>query len=178
VKRKRLVIIIVSFLAAIVLAALLWPREREPEYDGELLSVWLRRYKTYERVDAPSANEALTAIRQIGTNAIPWLTKWVVFEPSKTKLQLLRYIEKFPSNLQRPLQALIGVDWKAYSRQELATLGFQALGSQARSAVPELVRVLVHRKSVYDYSIISALQAIGDDSIPPIVNIFADLANP
>jgi len=44
-------------------------RHREPEYDGKALHLWLEQIgENPRRTDA-----AITAVRAIGTNAIPWL---------------------------------------------------------------------------------------------------------
>jgi len=63
-------------------------------------------------------------------------------------------------------------------RHELAIEGFRALGPQARSAVPEIVQALVRGKGMFGYPLTPALVAIGDDSVPPIVDVMTNLANP
>ena len=149
--------------------------EREPEYKGQTLTYWLGKLAEFP---SNPENEGLIAIRQIGTNAIPWLTKWVVYEPSKTKLRLLDFAEELPVKLRRPLQVIITGDRMWAVRHELAIVGFRALGPQARSAVPELVQALVRGKGMFGYPLTAALVAIGDDGISPIVNVMTNMANP
>src|SRR5437660_464012 len=61
-------------LAAV--AALVWPREREPEYKGRALSVWIQggASRTLQAADRAAKIEA---IQHIGTNALPHLLKWI-----------------------------------------------------------------------------------------------------
>jgi hypothetical protein len=173
VKRRRRFLILVAVCGVALAIILASSGEREPGYKGQTLTYWLGKLS-----QDPSENEALTAINQIGTNAVPWLTKWIVYEPSKTKLRLIDFTEKFPEKLQRPLQVMITGDRMWAVRDELAIIGFTELGPQARPAVPELVRALVRGKGVFGYPLTPALVAIGDDSIPPIVNVMTNLANP
>jgi hypothetical protein len=74
-------IIICGFLTAMILGAVLWPREREPEYDGVLLSEWLERYSVSASGYQRSENfRAIQAIQRIGTNAIPFFLRWIQYE--------------------------------------------------------------------------------------------------
>ncbi len=55
-----------------------WPRDNEPKYNGKTLTKWLeisasRRYDNRW----PQAEDA---VRHIGTNALPWLTKWISYD--------------------------------------------------------------------------------------------------
>jgi len=173
VKRRRRILILVAACSVVLTIFLASSGEREPRYKGQTLTYWLG--KSFDR---PSEDEASTAISQIGTNAIPWLTKWIVYEPSKTKLRLMAFTEKLPRKFQGPLQVMITDDRMWAVRDDLAIRGFRALGPQARSAAPELVQALVRGKGMYGYPLTAALVAIGDDSIPPIVNVMTNLANP
>jgi hypothetical protein len=174
VKRRRRFLILVAVCGVVLTITLASSGEREPKYKGQTLTYWLVKLSH----DA-SEKEALTAINQIGTNAVPWLTKWIVYEPSMTKQRLLDFTQKLPEKLQRPLQVMITGDRWWAERQELALIGFRELGPQARSAAPELVQALVRGKGgVFGYPLTPALVAIGDDSILPIVNVMTNLAYP
>lgn len=67
--RKRRVITVAAVTAALVLGCLLL-RSPEPRHQGRKLSTWLRDFDA----DSPQSRaEAALAVRQIGTNAVPFL---------------------------------------------------------------------------------------------------------
>ena len=145
--------ILFTVIAAIVLAGLVWEagRGRQPRYQGKLLTDWLERYSGQISGGAfiPNRNaglreEAATAIRQIGTNAIPWLLALAAIEDSTTKRWIIGHYpvsNKLAANLlARPFL----FRWAAKS--DLAPMnafaGFRCLGPAARPAVPALIQVL------------------------------------
>jgi hypothetical protein len=77
-KRRRLLRILLASVASIMLAYLVWPREREPEYNGAALSTWLARCGSTNQSESLAA---VAAIRHIGTNALPFLIRWIQYEP-------------------------------------------------------------------------------------------------
>ena len=146
--------------------------QREPTYRGQTLTYWLMK-SCFE-----GDKDATAAVRQIGTNALPSLTKWLLYEPSKMKLRILDACEKLPRKICNPLRDFIAGDpyWKI--RPDLAEYGFALLGPQAQPAAPELVRALNHHKKDYNYCrITSVLRYIGDDSLPPLVTVMTNRAN-
>ena len=72
-------------------------REREPEYGGKRLSEWVDRYSG-EFGDLTW--EADRAIRQIGTNGIPCLLKWLGYETPTWNRKLNRIISSFNASWQ------------------------------------------------------------------------------
>jgi HEAT repeat protein len=130
--------------------------------------------------------EATAAVRQIGTNAIPSLTKWLLYEPSKMKLRMVDACEKLPCKIQIPLRDFIGDRlWKV--RPDLATYGFSLLGPEAKPAIPELVRALaLYQKQSHDnylsfrrtFIAASVFRSVGEDSLPPLVTVMTNRANP
>src|SRR4051812_3891090 len=73
-KKRRLLLAGGSVIAAVILAVVFWPGPKEPEYQGKKLGEWGARH------DGPPA-ETATAVRAIGTNALPLLLKWIDFSP-------------------------------------------------------------------------------------------------
>src|ERR1043166_10199828 len=73
-KRGWLIVLIVAVCAVVaIVAALVWPGEKEPVYQGKKLSEWIdQAWRASGR-----EQEARFAIRQIGTNAFPVLVKWI-----------------------------------------------------------------------------------------------------
>ena len=87
----------------------------EPGYAGQTLGYWADHafhYSGFRRV--PDA-DATTAIRSIGTDALPCLVKW----------------------LQIPNRTSQGIDY-----QQRALHGFEILGPLAKPAIPDLIKII------------------------------------
>jgi HEAT repeat protein len=118
---------------------------------------------------------ATAAVRQIGTNALPSLTRWLVYEPSKMELRVTDACERRIPNPLRDI--LVDRHWKV--RPDLAEYGLRLLGPEAKPAIPELVRALAdHKKPGAELRITRALRYIGEDSLPPLVTLLTNRANP
>ena len=113
----------------------------EPAFEGKSLSFWLRQYGSTMLADsiprrAPNMaarnNQAVAAVRAIGTNAIPFLLRMLRAKDSAVCLQVLR--------LARTLH--IKVPYRpAYERNRDGRDGFAILGDAARDAVPALAEI-------------------------------------
>ena len=145
----RAVLVIGGILFAAVLIAVLWPVEKEPEYHGKKLSEWL---DPIGNVKKSGADEA---VRHIGTNAIPWLLRWVAdphaSEMPKRRQLLLQCISKLPKGLRtRLLPRGVPVDpsWRGkgaaangFNYAEVsATSAKLALDSYLKDSDPEVRR--------------------------------------
>jgi len=118
--------------------------------------------------------EAAVALNAIGTNALPWLTKWLLYEPSKLKLKMIELSERLPTRMRN---VVLG-NHSSYSRGELAIHGLMLLGRQARPAIPVLIRSLVvHGVGNDGWPITEVLASIGEESLPPLVAIMTNSAN-
>src|SRR5258708_21110164 len=132
--------ILIGFLLASVLGVFVWRASgpREPVFGGRTLTSWLERHVPSTSADppydSPGWKKADEALRTIGTNAIP------------TLLQMIRAKDPPPVVLKL-LQAAGRYRWTrinyryAYWRNEEAEYAFQVLGTNAASAVPELIKM-------------------------------------
>ena len=135
-KRRRTVLTLIGCVAAVTFAIFIRPREREPEYNGIPLSEWVAHY----HIDGYDP-QTFEAIQDIGTNALPCLVRWIQYEKPRWKTALNLLGEKLPSSIQRlPLSRWLVYD-KAERRAELAVEAFRVLGSNARPARDELLRL-------------------------------------
>src|SRR5580765_1343386 len=90
--RKRrvylgLVILAVAGVVGLIVAGAVRERDSaEPVYKGRKLSEWVMELPpeptTYGR------SEAEVALREIGTNALPYLLKWISYEPAPWRLKI------------------------------------------------------------------------------------------
>lgn len=130
-KRIRLAIAAVAIVAMICCLAFAISRPREPKYQGKTLSAWLTPEGVME--DTTEYDRATgNAVRQIGTNAIPWLLKWAEAKDSPLKVKIFDWLSSYRSLNFHPISA------RHYHL--LAIWGFQFLGTNARPAWPTLVK--------------------------------------
>jgi len=133
-KKRRLLLILLGFVAVTALAVLIWPRKREPEYDGVPTSVWLE--KTAPREDFARA------IKCIGTNGLPVLVRSVDFQMPYWRYWLrCKIAPKLPKAVvgNCPVQSLLGE--KALHRANAAVLAFEILGRDALPALDDLRQI-------------------------------------
>jgi hypothetical protein len=160
-RRRR---VIIDFAAGLLLAIAVfafWPAESEPRYNGMKLSEWLARYKApptliswgrqngqmiiheIRLTPGPSKEEAAEAIRQIGTNALPWLVRWVAYEKPAWKNCLLEISTRFSTVFRKaratrkPYPTMIYGE-SPETRANRAPEAFYLLGRQALPAVKRL----------------------------------------
>ncbi len=118
------------------------------------LSEWLAFYERTE------TRQAARAVRQIGTNGIPFLIAQLRAEDSKTKALLIQCVG------QRRLNR-VGLS-TAGQRRSLAQRGFELLGPEAKPAVPELIEILKNPSTCMEAA--AALTWIGDDGLFALTN--------
>lgn len=137
-KKSRVSLVVVLALAAI--GALSYAtRTSEPSFQGRALSRWLSDIENAH--EDREAEPAMNAVRQIGTNAIPYLLGMMRVEDSKLK-------ETFITLFARA--HIFRIRIPDASRKHLrAMFGFEALGAQASSAVPELKELVNNPKIVH-----------------------------
>jgi hypothetical protein len=162
--------IFIALACAIAVGALAWivTRDREPTYDGESLTYFVLRSPPDYSPQAYKAGERVAkAIEQIGTNAIPYLIKWLQYEEPKPnwKTQLRATVRR---RLGKDIFNSTGID-----RASLAPLAFQPLGPKADPAIPELTRLAnqsktgnVPKRAIWALALIRTTNAL-----PPLINI-------
>src|SRR4051794_33186631 len=103
-------------------------RPTEPSYDGRSLNTWVRLCLE----DSPATRTiAASGIRQIGTNAIPFLLKWIRYDPPAWKTSLYAMVGRF-KKLEDSRELLARATAQA----------FAALGAQGKGAIGELSRLM------------------------------------
>ncbi len=170
--------------------ALVLSRDREAEYKGRTLTEWLLVYSP-QGFDAPRSyvpgrraaerREAAEAVREIGTNALPWLVKWVRYEGHDSLMNRLRataYV-KLPGSVTDSFILRWLLTDRAGRQANSAVAGFEILGAQASPAVPDLARVLQHPRVPWTTArAMICLAAIGADGLPPLLATVTNQAKP
>jgi HEAT repeat protein len=145
---------LVVILALSTIGVLLYvSRTNEPSFQGRALSQWLEDIENAR--DDQAAEPANNAVRQIGTNAIPYLLEMMRAEDSQLK-------ETFNTLVARAHIYRFRIP-DASGKHACAFVGFCALGPQAGSAIPELT-VLVNNPKLARFAA-AALIYISPDGV-------------
>jgi hypothetical protein len=176
-QERRLVLILLAGAALVGIAVIIWRSDREPEYSGKKLSEWLRLYRQPIGAMAPViSDEAVDAVRNIGTNGLPFLVKWMQEEQAnlprwKEKLYVRVYCWNLNSRARNMiLEGLASRELRA-SR---AIWGFMILGPKASPAVPDLVRVARNGNGWSAKAATAALGYLGKDALQPLLTLAGD----
>src|SRR3954447_13776478 len=144
-----------AMLAIAAVVAICWPGEKEPEYQGKKLNYWIERSQSVDAIGEKEAARA--AVQQIGTNALPYLLKWMEHVSwSKTKEWDMLWV-RLPRLVQgsSPVRKFI---WEGH--REAALYGFRVLGSQASPAIDDLLRLANSSSEIVATRALLALGAI------------------
>jgi hypothetical protein len=140
--RKRLVLAIAGFIALVAGLWLLLNRNAEPSYEGKRLSEWVEIYSSASQPFA-EFQQAASAIRAIGTNALPFLIQWAASEPGAVRHCLTTVSQRLPSRISNNRTV---TDWllEPQMRSFMARLALGVLGEDAVPAVPALHQVALN----------------------------------
>lgn len=137
-KRVKIVLAVVAVALIGVIVWAVASGEREPVYHGKRLSEWLQRVYPPPGGRASTQQEAdhremAYAVRQIGTNAIPMLLRMLRAKDSGLKVGVMGLLAKLH---------IVSAGWtRAYQLNGMAAFAFEALGDQARCAVPDVIQI-------------------------------------
>jgi len=169
-KRQKWLFFLVGAFAAIGLFACLI-RQREPSYRCKLLSEWLEIYGKEvgaSRALRPPVGEGSYAIRQIGTNAIPFLLQWIRYDVSKDKFVSLARM------LPPPLGHRCSIGQKQL-RSQNAIYALAQLGDDAGIAFPELAKLMNDpERPNASRGAVGVLSLIGKPAVPILTAQLAD----
>jgi hypothetical protein len=143
--RSKAVLIAIAILGAAV-TWLLLRRGHEPGYKGEKLSHWVISLGQAKAGLGP-AEDQKDAILQIGTNALPFLVKWIKL-PEERDLRLFGVPFGLPTT---------------HRKAELAhgsLAAFAVLGPRAATALPDLVGLVHETNQTVFYRILNAIDTI------------------
>lgn len=167
--RTLLLLIPLAGACAALLWALLPPRDHEPTYQGRSLSHWLTTAIDCRFTDAAKAREATNAVHHIGTNALPWLVKWLDSQIPKWRDNLMNRLPRQAYAHPRFARPVLG---PAGTRLWLSVTGFEILGEEAAPAVPALL-ALAGNWEPNDRSqcVLLALSFLGNSGATALVSV-------
>ena len=172
--RRRSLVIAAGCACLALFTWALWPGEKEPEYQGKKLSEWILivHRDSLRNKETPGGVQGVEAIAHIGTNAIPFLLRWMENDPPRWR----RILADVKQQVSEPLgMGRISEAWiHGPCDMNQALLGFSLLNSNANGAVPRLETLVKSKNSrVASYSAL-ALMKIGDAGLPPLLAALDD----
>jgi hypothetical protein len=162
---RRVVVVVVSALVAVALAFLLWGSEREPRFQGKTLSAWLLE-GAWKPIGLTGAQEE--AVRCMGTNALPFLVKWVQYVTPPWRVRLTM-------NARR----LVGRDWTVFrddgvERARLSLACLQRLGPDVGPAMPEFVKMMKQTNAEVAIRALQIVDSAGKAGIPVLLDVLTN----
>ena len=143
--------------------------EHQPRYQGRSLSAWLAI--SYEQ-GSVSDEEAREAVLHIGTNALPYLLRWIQHQPPRWHYSLQRFL---PSRIWENWSFQGFLAGRSGMRAEYGSQGFYILGTNSIAALPELERLMTSNTTpVVVRRALSAVVCIGEPSLPVLERALAD----
>jgi hypothetical protein len=131
--KARKILFPLACLAAVGVLLTFSIHSREPRYRNRPLSYWVAALAG-PRAQGPESKEAPAAVNSVGSNAVPFLLKWIPYEPPPWRPvadRLLRSSPRMPEERSEREFLAWGAD-----------RAFWILGTRAVSALPELVRMM------------------------------------
>jgi HEAT repeat protein len=148
--------IVVCVLAAIIVGAVVISasHRHDPVYQKKRLSEWIAQLDSEGRKRA----QAVKALREIGTNAVPYVMQSLGPGDSPRKMKLIQLARK---------QTVVKAPFRlAYERQSTVLKAFYYLGADAKGAIPALNKLLDNPLTIH--TAIYALFGIGNEAMPAL----------
>jgi HEAT repeat protein len=156
------VLIIAAITGCLLAGALLFraTRDSEPVCEGKRLGEWV---ELLTAGNGSKRAEAEVALRQMGTNALPHLVRML-----RTRDSAFKENVRLVASLQTMVNLRLS---RAADQRSRALAAFEALGSEARAAIPDLADLLNRGENPMDLG--RALAAVGPDAVWPLTQALA-----
>jgi HEAT repeat protein len=174
-RRRQVAITLVSAIVLGMSCALYFGCHSEPSSHGyslgHLLATYVRIYQGY--LTTPGWQDTRQYVREIGTNGLPQMLRWLSEERPPWKAKAFDFHEK---QLPSVLKTKLVHDWLSGEREELhakaGVCGFEILGPTAVPALPALERIALDSKHpARSARAINALKSLGRNAVPALVRI-------
>jgi hypothetical protein len=141
VPKLKLLLVGCGVVALVAGALALTRTTTEPSFKQVPLSEWLTRSYRHRGTNEAAVAEATHAIREIGTNALPYLLEGVRFQPSSWKSNAYNTIKRFPKTLQPAFLATWLTESRNKTKARQSGQLIWILAEKAIPAAPELLRL-------------------------------------
>src|SRR5215831_9575772 len=174
-RRRQVAITLGSAIALGISGALYFGCRSEPSSHGyslgHLLATYVRIYQGF--LTTPGWQDTRQYVREIGTNGLPQMLRWLGEERPEWKAKAFDFHEK---KLPSVLKTKAVHTWLSGEREELhakaGAYGFEILGPMAVPALPALERMALDSKHpARSARAIAVLKSMGKDAAPALVRI-------
>ena len=149
----------------------------EPKYQGKRLGQWVELYEN-ARADSAEENQAVQALKAIGSNAIPYLVKWIA-DPSASDGHYLGAADSFAVFGAAGSPAIPELARLLESTNQLsATLAGTALGHIGKPSLPALMHALTNRMFRIGTQAALTLVELGTNARPAVPILLRQLEHP
>jgi hypothetical protein len=148
-------------VAVVAWTALTRDREPQPEFQGRALSFWVRD------IDENSAEEAVLAI---GTNATPYLLRWIQYETPSWRIFASDFVGAVMPQKVRQHLARHFANNRRGKLADGSVVAFRMLGTNAFDALPSLGALLKSSGPETACRSVAVLEALG----PPALQTLTD----
>jgi hypothetical protein len=174
--KRRLIILgltiaVIALLVGFIL--LLGNYDQQPTYAGKTLREWLLLHvEDIQNRDSPETGQAATSIKHIGSNAVPFLIRWLEDYQEMPKWRSSVY-----GGVENALGSQVAIRVASalephYVNSLLAREAFRVLGPAAECAIPNLIRLATNSTTPPIASrATSALGDVGEASLPHLIQI-------
>jgi hypothetical protein len=116
---------------------------REPSFHGRPLSFWLlMAQETWSgKLTQPGWQQTSDAIRETGTNALPYLLEWMAYSRPPWRTQAVAVLKKFPKSIANNQKLERWVAGPGAERADATVWAFKVLRAEAAPIVPALLRL-------------------------------------
>ena len=172
-RKRRVYLVVIGVVLAVVAVIWVFRPEREPEYGGKKLSEWVQLYNGLSAFPNPDAE---SAVQHVGSNALPYLLQWMHYEQAnwkreffKTTNSLIRYM----THSWRLREA------KREARALGAIRALTILGPEAVPSITVLTRLLNNANYPFKVTVVAGVLAdLGEIGLPPLLSVLTNAHAP
>jgi HEAT repeat protein len=179
-RRKKILIALTCLIVIAGIALVCW--NAEPRYNGHSLSYWMDHFGSLNIATNAEEAKARDAISHIGTDAVPYLLKWMSYERDSSD----RYPKNLVAELANAVAPTNSSTWSPsqtedslFRRANTSVFVLSLLGNRAKAAIPRLTEML---NPATDFAVrlraARSLECIGEDGLPPLLAVLAQTNAP
>jgi hypothetical protein len=175
-RKKRTLLICTTCALLAILALLAYkPPPREPSYDGHPLSYWVA--SVGRAYDFHQYEKATNAFDHIGPAALPFLVKWVQYNPPRWRFALAAPLNFSRFQLAQDLSDLIANRNASYLAGGTFQ-AFQVLRERAMPAFDDMYRLMNQTNSLFREMGLWNLSCLGPRALPPLLAVATNAQQP
>jgi hypothetical protein len=148
--------------------------ESEPRYKGKSLSEWMEIYNRGLKISV-DREQAASALRQIGTNGVACVLKWLPYKESALRGKIRNAVWKLPISVRASRPVVWLAEDTRFNHAEWGGATLLALGPDAlQMALPRLNRLMREGNSPSASQAMRVLGQLGTNGLPLLLAALSD----